>query len=61
MWPRKSQPGLRSSHGPTEIGIGKGRLRLSLTALLVDDYDEAIAFYIGKLGFELRSDERLTP
>ncbi|WP_206244384.1 VOC family protein [Novosphingobium terrae] len=30
--------------------------RLSLTALLVADYDEAIAFYVGKLGFELRED-----
>lgn len=36
-------------------------MRLSLTALLVDDYDEAIAFYVGKLGFELRSDVRVTP
>ena len=30
--------------------------RLSLTALLVRDYAEAIDFYVGKLGFELRSD-----
>jgi catechol 2,3-dioxygenase-like lactoylglutathione lyase family enzyme len=30
--------------------------RLSLTALLVDDYDEAIEFYVGKLGFDLRED-----
>jgi catechol 2,3-dioxygenase-like lactoylglutathione lyase family enzyme len=30
--------------------------RLSLTALLVRDYDEAIAFYVGKLGFILTSD-----
>ena len=33
--------------------------RLSLTALLVDDYDEAIGFYVGKLGFELRQDTPL--
>jgi len=33
---------------------------LSLTALLVSDYDEAIAFYVGVLGFELRQDTRLT-
>lgn len=33
---------------------------LSLTARLVRDYDEAIAFYIGVLGFELRQDTRLT-
>lgn len=30
--------------------------RLSLTALLVADYDEAIAFYRDKLGFELAED-----
>lgn len=33
---------------------------LSLTALIVEDYDEAIAFYVGKLGFELREDRPLT-
>ena len=30
--------------------------RLSLTALLVRDYDEAIDFYVGKVGFELVED-----
>src|SRR3954471_6209513 len=30
--------------------------RLSLTALLVADYDEAIAFYVGQAGFELVED-----
>ena len=30
--------------------------RLSLTALLVRDYDDAIAFYVGKLGFTLVED-----
>jgi catechol 2,3-dioxygenase-like lactoylglutathione lyase family enzyme len=30
--------------------------RLALTALLVRDYDEAIGFYAGKLGFELVED-----
>lgn len=34
--------------------------RLILTSLLVDDYDEAIAFFVGKLGFELREDTALT-
>ncbi|MEV4612949.1 VOC family protein [Kitasatospora sp. NPDC049258] len=29
---------------------------ISLTALLVRDYDEAIAFYVDALGFELRED-----
>src|SRR5437762_7668970 len=33
--------------------------RLSLTAVLVSDYDDAIAFYVGKLGFELRHDTEL--
>lgn len=28
-------------------------------ALVVDDYDRAIAYYIGKLGFELREDSPL--
>eukprot|EP00013_Stygamoeba_regulata_P000637 CAMPEP_0177635444 /NCGR_PEP_ID=MMETSP0447-20121125/3907_1 /TAXON_ID=0 /ORGANISM="Stygamoeba regulata, Strain BSH-02190019" /LENGTH=125 /DNA_ID=CAMNT_0019137237 /DNA_START=148 /DNA_END=522 /DNA_ORIENTATION=- len=31
---------------------------LALTALVVRDYDEAIDFYVGKLGFELREDTR---
>jgi catechol 2,3-dioxygenase-like lactoylglutathione lyase family enzyme len=31
-------------------------MRLSLTALLVRDYDEAIAFYVGKVGFTLTAD-----
>jgi catechol 2,3-dioxygenase-like lactoylglutathione lyase family enzyme len=30
--------------------------RLSLTTLLVRDYDEAIGFYVGQLGFELLED-----
>jgi catechol 2,3-dioxygenase-like lactoylglutathione lyase family enzyme len=33
---------------------------LSLTALLADDYDPAIAFYVMKLGFELHEDTRLS-
>lgn len=31
-------------------------MRLSLTALLVRDYDEAIDFYVGKAGFDLVED-----
>lgn len=34
---------------------------LILTTLLVRDYDEALAFYTGKLGFELREDKPLSP
>ena len=30
--------------------------QLFLVSLVVRDYDEAIAFYVGKLGFELRED-----
>jgi catechol 2,3-dioxygenase-like lactoylglutathione lyase family enzyme len=30
--------------------------RLALTALLVRDYDEAVAFFVGKLGFDLADD-----
>jgi catechol 2,3-dioxygenase-like lactoylglutathione lyase family enzyme len=33
--------------------------RISLTALLVRDYDEAIGFYVGKLGFALIADNDL--
>lgn len=36
------------------------RQRLSLTAILVADYDEAIDFYTGTLGFQLREDRRLS-
>jgi catechol 2,3-dioxygenase-like lactoylglutathione lyase family enzyme len=31
-------------------------MRLSLTALLVRDYDEAVGFFVGKLGFVLTAD-----
>jgi catechol 2,3-dioxygenase-like lactoylglutathione lyase family enzyme len=31
-------------------------MHLERVALIVDDYDEAIAFYVGKLGFELVED-----
>jgi predicted enzyme related to lactoylglutathione lyase len=34
------------------------RQHLSLTAVVVRDYDEAIAFFVCKLGFELREDRR---
>lgn len=34
--------------------------RLFLTAVLVRDYDEAIAFYVIKLGFEVRLDTALS-
>lgn len=33
--------------------------RLSLTTLLVDEYDTALSFFLGKLGFELREDSEL--
>ncbi len=36
------------------------RQRLSLVTVVVRDYDEAIAFYAGKLGFELREDTQLS-
>lgn len=34
--------------------------KLSLTAILVDEYDTALSFYVGKLGFELREDTLLS-
>lgn len=33
--------------------------RLSLTSLLVADYDRAIEYFVGALGFELREDTPL--
>jgi catechol 2,3-dioxygenase-like lactoylglutathione lyase family enzyme len=33
--------------------------RLAMTAFLVDDYDEAILFFVGSLGFTLREDTAL--
>ena len=33
--------------------------RIALFTLVVDDYDAAIAFYVGALGFELREDKLL--
>jgi len=34
---------------------------IALTALVVGDYDEAIDFYVGKLGFTLAEDHDLSP
>jgi catechol 2,3-dioxygenase-like lactoylglutathione lyase family enzyme len=34
---------------------------IALTALVVGDYDEAIVFYTGKLGFVLAEDRALSP
>jgi catechol 2,3-dioxygenase-like lactoylglutathione lyase family enzyme len=34
---------------------------LSMLTLVVHDYDEAIAFYVGTLGFDLLEDTRLDP
>jgi catechol 2,3-dioxygenase-like lactoylglutathione lyase family enzyme len=34
------------------------RRRIALVSLVVRDYDEAIAFYVGKLGFDLIEDSR---
>ena len=33
---------------------------LAMIALLVDDYDNALSFYVGKLGFEKKEDKRLS-
>jgi len=34
--------------------------RIAYVALVVKDYDEAIAFYVGKLGFQLIEDTKLS-
>ena len=39
----------------TETTASAPSRRISAVALVVPDYDEAIAFYVGRLGFELRS------
>jgi catechol 2,3-dioxygenase-like lactoylglutathione lyase family enzyme len=36
------------------------RQRIGLVTLLVEDYDEAIAYYTGKLGFALLEDTRIS-
>jgi len=36
------------------------RRELGLITLVVRDYDEAIGFYVGKLGFALREDKRMS-
>ncbi len=63
---RLNGPDIRSRW---EAGVGStlglGQLhripqRLNLTALLVSEYDTAIDFFVGKLGFELRDDTALT-
>ena len=38
---------------------GPPRQRLALVSLLVADYDEALAFYVDKLGFELIEDREV--
>ena len=35
--------------------------QLAYFSILVNDYDEALAFYVGKLGFELVEDTKLSP
>ena len=38
-------------------GAGTGTRRISAVSLVVPDYESAIDFYVGKLGFDLLSDE----
>jgi catechol 2,3-dioxygenase-like lactoylglutathione lyase family enzyme len=46
---------------PAEEGLGSRpvRQRLAHVALLVHDYDEALAFFVGRLGFRLLEDTPL--
>jgi len=50
---------VRFQEGPRER-ISTMAQYLSALALVVSDYDEAIAFYVGALGFELTEDTRLS-
>jgi catechol 2,3-dioxygenase-like lactoylglutathione lyase family enzyme len=46
----------------SRLGMGQRRRMtqsIAMTALLIEDYDDAIAFFVGKLGFELRQDTAL--
>jgi len=49
-----------ASPGPHEERGGIVKQSLAHIALLVRDYDEAIDFYVGKLGFVLLADEYQT-
>lgn len=42
-------------------GAGSDDRRLALVSLLVDDYDEAIAYFVDKLGFIVVEDTPMTP
>lgn len=46
---------------PRANRLEAGMSHLSLTALLVHDYDEAIAWFTAKLGFRLIEDRPVTP
>jgi catechol 2,3-dioxygenase-like lactoylglutathione lyase family enzyme len=54
------QDGHSGVGSPLAFGHKRQMQRLNLTALLVDDYDDAIAFFVDQLGFELREDTPLT-
>ncbi|MGB8818354.1 MAG: VOC family protein, partial [Rhizobiaceae bacterium] len=49
----------RAMRSPTQSPDGMSAL--ALVSLVVRDYDEAIAFYTGKLGFALAEDTQLEP
>ncbi len=40
-------------------GVAPVRQHIGGVALVVPDYDDAIGFYVGKLGFRLLQDHRL--
>ena len=42
--------------GPSPMGDGPIKQQLGLVSLVVADYDAALAFYVGKLGFKLVED-----
>ena len=47
--------------GGTLPAAERARQHIAAVALVVRDYDEALAFYVGKLGFTLVEDTPLSP
>ena len=47
-----------AAHPAVEVAPYAPAVRIELTTIVVDDYDRAIEFFVGALGFELVDDRR---
>jgi catechol 2,3-dioxygenase-like lactoylglutathione lyase family enzyme len=56
----KNNPNFARQNQQNMISAGPMMQHISAVTLLVPDYDEAIAFYVGKLGFRLVEDTALS-